>query len=127
MRSVAAIPIVAQVDPVIAASRWTTASELAFYCDGHPTVYSLGSALWDRQSQFDLWHPNPIQEPDAFMGRTFIFVDVGTLPPEIARAFDAVEPTKRIWYREDDTPVAFWDITICRGYRGFTKLPKQHY
>ncbi len=113
--------------PILAASRWTTASELAFYCDGHPMVYSLGSALWDRQSQFDLWRPNPIRDPNEFLGRTFIFVDVGIVPPEIEGAFEKVETTRRIWYSEDGTPVAFWDVSICRGFRGFSKLPCQHY
>ncbi len=113
--------------PILAASRWTTASELAFYCDRHPMVYSLGSALWDRQSQFDLWRPNPIRDREAFEGKTFIFVDVGILPNEIRDAFDQIEPTKRIWYSEDGIPVAFWDITICRGFHGFAKLPQQHF
>ena len=113
--------------PILAASRWTTASELAFYCDGHPMVYSLGSALWDRQSQFDLWRPNPIRDPRSFEGRTFVFVDVGILPNEIRDAFDQIEPTQRIWYSEDGIPVAFWDITICRGFHGFAKLPGKHF
>ncbi|MFL5342592.1 MAG: hypothetical protein ACJ8F7_20865 [Gemmataceae bacterium] len=102
-----------------AASRWTLASELAFYCDGHPLVYSLGSALWDRQSQFDLWRPNPLRDADQFAGRTFIFVDVGRLPPEVERAFEWVEPRRTIRYEEAGRLVAFWDVTVCRGFRGF--------
>ncbi len=113
--------------PTLAAARWTIASELAFYCDGHPTVYSLGSALGDRQSEFDFWRPNPIRDPDEFLGQTFIFVDVGGVSPRIQAAFEKIDSTRRIWYEEDGTQIAFWSITICHGFRGFRKLPRQHY
>jgi Dolichyl-phosphate-mannose-protein mannosyltransferase len=113
--------------PVLAAARWTIASELAFYCDGHPMVYSLGSALRDRQSQFDLWRPNPIRDQEEFLGRTFVFVDVGGISPEIQAAFERTEATRRICYDEDDTPIAFWDVTICHCFRGFPNLPRQRY
>lgn len=117
----------AGINPILAASRWTTASELVFYCQGHPRAYSLGSALWDRQSQFDLWRPNPVHDPDEFLGRDFVFVDVGDLPTQVLQAFDRVEPTRRVWYKEGDVPIAFWDITICRGFRGFATLANRKY
>jgi 4-amino-4-deoxy-L-arabinose transferase-like glycosyltransferase len=115
------------VQPLMCASRWTIASELAFYCDGRPEVYSFGSALWDRQSQFDLWRPNPVYDPREFLKRTFIFVDVGLLPPAVAGAFDKVEKSRKVVYAEDGVPIAFWDVTVCRGFRGFAELPKAHY
>jgi 4-amino-4-deoxy-L-arabinose transferase-like glycosyltransferase len=114
-------------EPVPAASRWTLASELAFYCEGRPMVYSLGSALWDRQSQFDLWRPNPIHDPEQFRGQTFIFVDVGGLPPEMQAAFESIERRPTVHYEEDGCPIAFWDIAICRGFRGFAKAPNRQY
>jgi hypothetical protein len=114
-------------EPVVSASRWTMASELAFYCNGHPAVYSVGAALWDRQSQFDLWRPNPVLDADAFRGRTFIFVDVGRLPPQVAESFDHVEPTRKVIYAECGIPVSIWDLTVCRGFRGFSSLPRPHY
>ena len=107
------------VEPILAASRWTIASEMAFYCDGHPLVYSVGSALWDRQSQFDLWRPNPVRDPDRFLGRTFVFVDVGQVPPEIVDAFDRIEPTLVVSYEEKGQLIAFWNVTICHGFRVF--------
>jgi 4-amino-4-deoxy-L-arabinose transferase-like glycosyltransferase len=115
------------IEPVIAASRWNYASELAFYCQGHPQVYSLGSALWDRQSQFDIWRPNPIADADQFCGRTFIFVDVGGRPPEFDQTFERVEPTRRIWYVESGQPIAFWDVTVCRAYRGMKSPDRKKY
>lgn len=115
------------IEPIVAASRWTTASELAFYCEGQPAVYSLGSALWDRHSQFDVWRPNPIADPNEFFGKTMIFVDVGPLPREMANAFEEVEPTRQIAYLDRGVAVAIWDVTVCRGFRGFSRLPPPHY
>lgn len=115
------------IEPILAASRWTTASELAFYCEGRPKVFSLGSALWDRQSQFDLWRPNPVSDPGEYLGATMIFVDVGRVPPEIIEAFEKIEPTRQVVYRDRGVPVAIWDVTICRGFRGFANLPPPHY
>jgi hypothetical protein len=115
------------IEPLVAASRWNYASELAFYCKGQPQVYSLGSALWDRHSQFDIWRPNPIADAQEFRGRTFIFVDVGGRPPEIEQAFDYVEPTRRVWHTEDGQPIAFWDLTVCRGYRGMKPADRKKY
>jgi hypothetical protein len=115
------------IEPVIAASRWNYASELAFYCKGHPQVYSLGSALWDRHSQFDIWRPNPIADPDDFRGRTFLFIDVGGRPPELEQAFEHVEPTQRFWHKENGQPIAFWDVTVCRGYRGMKSTDQKKY
>jgi hypothetical protein len=115
------------VEPILAASRWTLASELAFYCEGQPTLYSLGSALWDRQSQFDLWRPNPIRDPARFHGRTFILVNSGRPPPEILDAFDTVDSLPTIRYEEDGQLITTWDIAICRGFRGFSKPPGRRY
>jgi 4-amino-4-deoxy-L-arabinose transferase-like glycosyltransferase len=115
------------IEPIVAASRWTTASELAFYCKGQPQVYSLGAALWDRQSQFDIWRPNPIADAPTFLGSTMIFVDVGRLPQNIVDAFEMVEPSRQIAFLDRGIPVAIWDVTICRGFRGFSKLPPPHY
>ncbi|HLW68203.1 MAG TPA: glycosyltransferase family 39 protein [Gemmataceae bacterium] len=115
------------IEPVIAASRWNYTSELAFYCNGHPPVYSLGSALWDRHSQFDIWRPNPIADAEQFRGRTFIYLDVGGRPPDIEKAFERVEPSRRIWYEENGQPIAFWDVTVCRGYKGMKASNKGKY
>jgi hypothetical protein len=114
-------------EPVIAASRWTMASELAFYCAKHPTVYSVGTALWDRQSQFDFWRPNPVYDGKEFLGRTFVFIDVGPIPPQMQQAFERIERSQSVVYQEGPVPVAIWDVTICHGFRGFASLPKPHY
>jgi 4-amino-4-deoxy-L-arabinose transferase-like glycosyltransferase len=109
------------IEPVVAGGNWTVPGELAFYCQGHPTVYSLGLAGGDRHSQYDLWRPNPVADPDHFSGRTVIFI--GDTYPALREAFQAVESPKVVTYLEDGYPVSSWTVTVCRGFRGFGKTP----
>jgi len=104
-------------DAVIFCSSWTLPGELGFYCDGHPVVYSVGFGLGDRQSQYDLWHPNPLANPEQFRGRTVIFIgEPNNLLPV---AFEQVEEPIPVVYRERGQPVASWTITVCRGFKAF--------
>jgi hypothetical protein len=105
------------VEPILAASSWTLPGEMGFYCHGHPTVYSLGLAVGDRWSQYDLWRPNPLWDPDTFIGRTFIFV--GDPSPALREAFDSIEALRLIEYQESGQPIARWTVLVCHGYRGF--------
>lgn len=103
--------------PCIATTFWNLSGEVAFYCEGHPTVYCIGTAIGQRMSQYDLWRPNPIWNVDSFRGRTFILI--GDLAPELATGFDHIESTHKIWYQEGKHPICYWNISIARGYRGF--------
>ena len=105
------------IEPVLAGSNWTLPGEVAFYCQGNPVVYSLGLALGDRHSQYDLWHPNPVGDPGLFEGQTFIVV--GDIHPFLMQAFDHVDKPQRVDYLVDGRPVASWKLTVCRGFRGF--------
>lgn len=107
-------------EPVIAASSWTLPGELGFYCTGHPAVYSLGLAQGDRHSQYDLWHPNPIDEDREFLGRTFVFV--GDMTPVLRTAFVEVEARPQVVYHTLGQPIASWQIHICRGYLGISHI-----
>lgn len=109
------------IDPVLAGTHWSWPGELGFYCTGQPTVYSLGPAVGDRHSQYDLWRPNPIDDPGRFQSRSFIVV--GPISPALLEAFERVEPPKLITHSEHGQPIACWAITVCHGYRGFTRLP----
>lgn len=113
-------------EPHIAASRWYYASEVAFY-SRTMKVYSFGPAVGDRQSQFDIWRPNPICDPSRFLGKTFIFIDVRLPQDEIEAAFESVEPVREVLYTENGQPIARWYLTICRGFRGFSRLPSKTY
>jgi hypothetical protein len=110
--------LVAQgVEPILVATSWTLPGELGFYCQGHPEVYSIGRALGDRWSQYDLWRPNPLDDPDAFLGRTFLVI--GQAGDALNQAFSCVEPPRTIEYQEGGYPVARWEVSVCRGFRGF--------
>jgi hypothetical protein len=105
-------------EPVLAALGWSVPGLLAFYCEDHPAVYTLGSALGDRRSQYDFWRPNPLGDPEEFVGRTFLIVSAA--PAKLAEAFESVE-THRIASRmENGQPVAEWLIFVCRGYKGMS-------
>ncbi|MBL8864894.1 MAG: glycosyltransferase family 39 protein [Planctomycetia bacterium] len=101
----------------LATMTWTVPGELAFYCRGNPTVYSFGTALNDRYSQYDLWRPNPIADAQAFAGRTFVYV--GEKLPEGIDAFDSLAGPFRVEYRENGVVVGGWKLWVARGYRGF--------
>jgi hypothetical protein len=108
-------------EPLVAASVWYEPGELGFYCQGHPVVYSLGLALGDRHSQYDLWRPNPVADAPAFAGATFVYV--GGVNDAVREAFEQVGPTETVTYQEGNQPVARWTVTVCRGFRGFRALP----
>jgi hypothetical protein len=105
------------VEPILAASNWSLPGELGFYCAGHPTVYSLGLRMGDRHSQYELWHPNPLDEPEAFRGRTFVLV--GNFSSELRQAFTTLEEMRFVTHQEQGQPIAIWGVTVCRGFRGF--------
>ena len=108
-------------EPLIAGYNWSIPGELGFYCKDHPTVYSLGPAVGDRFSQYDLWSPNPVWDADEFKGKTFIFV--GDIHGALYGAFEQVEEGHTVVYYERGQPVAQWHVTVCRGFRGFPNLP----
>ncbi|MCC6417106.1 MAG: glycosyltransferase family 39 protein [Gemmataceae bacterium] len=108
------------VEPVLAASSWSLPGEVAFYCRGHPTVYSFGLPFGDRRSQYDFWRPNPVADPDVFLGRTFVVVSPG--PLRLEEMFARVEPSRVVTHTEAGQPVARWHVTVCRGYRGSDAL-----
>jgi 4-amino-4-deoxy-L-arabinose transferase-like glycosyltransferase len=104
------------VEPELAGVGWSLPGELGVYCQGHPQAYSLGLALGDRHSQYDLWM-NPIHDVEEFRGKTFIVVGGGG--PKLEEAFERVEAPKLVWYTEQGLPVSCWPVFVCHGYRGF--------
>ena len=106
-------------DPVLAGSGWNLPGELGVYCRGHPTVYSVGLVAGDRHSQYDWWHPNPVDEPREFAGKTFLVV--GGVTEKMRAAFARVEPVRTFVYCEHGQSVASWVLTVCHGFRGFPR------
>lgn len=101
-------------EPLLAGMTWVIPGELSFYCRGNPRVYSFGTALADRFSQYDVWRPNPVADAQAFAGRTFIYV--GEAIPD--GAFRQVELAEAVVAWDNFVPVANWKIWVCRGFLG---------
>src|SRR5262249_39474733 len=106
------------IEPVVVGSGWTLPGELGFYCAGHPTVYSIGLALGDRWSQYDLWRPNPVLDPEAFRGRAFMIVG-DDLSSGLFDDFDKVGDIREVEYREREHVVARWRVRIYYGFKTF--------
>lgn len=106
-----------RMEPVIVGMNWMLPGELAFYCPGHPTVYSIGTILHDRHSQYDLWRPNPVADAQVYLGRTFVYV--GEFPAFFWDCFATIEKPVEVLCEDRGIPVAAWRIWVCRGFRGF--------
>jgi hypothetical protein len=104
-------------EPIIACTFWNLPGLLGVYCDGRPTVYTLGPAVYDRRSQLDFWRPNPLWDAEEFRGRSFVLV--GDLAPQVLEAFDRIDPPRVIQHCEAGQPIAIWYAAIGWGYRGF--------
>jgi hypothetical protein len=104
-------------EPLVAGTVWNVPGSLGVYCAGNPETYSFGSAMADRHSQYDLWRPNPVADPEAFRGRTFVWVGDGLA--ENTPVFERVELAKRFVHEENGVPVAEWWVWIGHGFRGF--------
>jgi 4-amino-4-deoxy-L-arabinose transferase-like glycosyltransferase len=107
------------VEPLLAGTGWTLPGEMGFYCAGQPVVYSFGPLLGDRRSQYDIWRPNPVADPEMFLGRTFVVVGATAMPPEM---FDRVEPPILVVHAAQGRPLAHFPVVVCRGYRGPSSL-----
>lgn len=109
-------------DPFVLANDYGTASELAFYCPGQPTVYSAQSVLVGRRSQYDFW-PNPIRDRAAFIGRPCLYV--GSLHEALTgeggghAALPGLRPVRTVEYKVNGTPLQIWTIFACDAFAGF--------
>jgi hypothetical protein len=107
------------VEPILAGVSWSLPGEIGIYCAGNPNAYSLGLALGDRHSQYDMW-PNPIRDKQDFRGRTFLLI--GGITPEIRAAFRNIGPSRTVTHFERGQPISTWTLTVCEYYRGFPSL-----
>jgi hypothetical protein len=107
-------------EPVIVGTGWALPGELGFYCEGHPTVYSIGPAMGDRRSQYDFWRPNPIDDSGAYLGRSFIIVGADN-PQAIWEAFERIEEPISVIHYECGQPIASWSVIVAHDFRGFPR------
>lgn len=109
--------------PFIITDDYQVASQIAMYCPGEPTTFCLQAALGDRQSQYDLWRPNPIRDPAAFRGRPCIYV--GALKPELTGqvpsrhvALRGARLAETVTHRVRGHAVAVWAVYACDEFTG---------
>jgi Dolichyl-phosphate-mannose-protein mannosyltransferase len=107
------------VEPLIVMARWDHPGQLVAYMDGHPDVYSIGRLTGDRNSQYDVWHPNPLDDAQAFRGRTFLFVNGTPNLSDLQPAFGRVAVLGQIEYRDRGHPFYRWFVVRCDDFRGF--------
>ncbi len=108
-------------EPILAGSSWSLPGELGVYCAGHPQAYSIGPVMGDRHSQYDFWF-NPLENGDAFAGRTFIVVNGDE--KLLRQAFASVTTTEVV-HREANEPISSWHLSVCHVFQGrFPKFKK---
>ena len=101
---------------MIAGDHWSLPGIVGFYCQGHPTVYSLGPLTGDRHSQYDFWRPNPMADKESFRGRTFIII--GEPHRDLVKAFGSIEERHEILHYVAGQAVNHWTIFVGRDYQG---------
>lgn len=104
-------------EPLIAATPYGAAAELAFYLPDQPRVYCLNRIHGLRFSQYDLWRPNPLADPQHFAGRPFICV--GPLSEQARRGFACVQPPIEVTIYRYGYPVFREWIHLAHDFRGF--------
>ena len=113
-------------NPFILANDYGTASQIAFYCPGQPTVYSVQSVLVGRRSQYDFW-PNPIRDAAQFVGRPCLYI--GSLHAALTgdgggrAALPELRPVRTVEYKSRGVPVQIWTIFACDAFAGFDGTP----
>lgn len=115
------------VSPFVVTPTYALSATLEFYLPGQPQTYCLSWNFGMSQrpvNQHDLWHPNPRNDPSAFLGRPLVVVEDANMPPSYStllyqkQVVSRMEPVERIEVRERGVVVGAWDITVCRDYRG---------
>ncbi|MCJ7664398.1 MAG: glycosyltransferase family 39 protein [Desulfobacterales bacterium] len=89
-------------------------SELAFYVEGHPTVYTLN--LTGRiESQYDLW-----EGFEDKIGLNALYITkLNRRPPDsFTSAFDRVEEIKKVEVYAGNELMNGYSIFYCQGFRG---------
>lgn len=119
-------------DPFIATDDYQAASQIAFYCPGHPITYCFQSVLGDRRSQYDLWRPNPVRDPEAFAGRPVLYV--GARKPllfgnerDANGAFVNPQLVRTAEYSIAGNKIQTWTIYVAEAFRSidvvFDEIP----
>lgn len=113
-------------DPILLTDDYQVASEVAFYTPGHPQVYCIQVALGQRYSQYDLWRPNPVADPEQFVGRPVVYI--GALTPKLTEPGDdgvtplpGLRPVRTVEHRVRGELMQVWAISVCDAFGGLSR------
>jgi 4-amino-4-deoxy-L-arabinose transferase-like glycosyltransferase len=117
----------------ILADYYMTASELAFYTEGRPTVYCVN--LGRRMNQYDIWQgfgaPNAkvcVGEPlDKLVGQNAVYVTEGDMHPGLVRAFDRAKPQPITIRTKSGRPLKTFVAYRCYNFKGWTPKSPTNY
>ncbi|MFG0284247.1 MAG: ArnT family glycosyltransferase [Phycisphaerales bacterium JB039] len=122
-RTVAAgvAPLLAQLEretgrqPLIIATHYGLASQLAFYLEGHPTVYCASALLpgAGRQTQYDYWADTDLTDLERLGGRPALLI--GSDKADWDVAFERISEPMKI----PDDPESDRRVRFGYGYLGF--------
>ncbi|MGA2499173.1 MAG: glycosyltransferase family 39 protein [Tepidisphaeraceae bacterium] len=110
---------------MVLAFDYQTTAELAFYIEGHPRTWCVGSYAADPArrepfSQYDIW-PDRRLDPESaaqsgLAGKSAIYL--GPMLPELRAAFDRVEPLADMVAIQGGMEVRRISAWRCEGFRG---------
>ncbi len=120
-RSRGSVDLAAQVDAAMAlsgatyviANKYSTASLLKFYMNGHPRSY-MPDTLPRIENQFSIW-PGYASEPAG--SSALLVTDVDYLPPPVQRDFEKVDWLADIEAVGEGRRVGKYHVYVCRGRR----------
>lgn len=114
----------------VLARSYQEASLLAFYVDGQPKTYNVGSYLIGRErtrhSQFDVWKDRDLENPELIGRDAIIF---GKLDPDgvTERAFERVERIEDVTIVRGGLELHRRPIYHARGFKGLKRIEAGSY
>lgn len=105
------------IELALAATPYGTAAELAFYLPDQPRVFCLNRPNGLRFSQYDLYRPNPVTDPDYFRGQTFLCI--GPMTETAQAGFRLVKLMGTISIRRYGHEIARERIYLGIDFHGF--------
>jgi 4-amino-4-deoxy-L-arabinose transferase-like glycosyltransferase len=109
-------------EPIVVATWYGLAAELAFYLPDQPRVYCISLASELRFSQYDLWRPNPLADPERFAGKTFLCV--GPLSQSAQSGFASVQSGPAVVIQRNGYAIAREWIFVGQQFHGFPPSDK---
>lgn len=109
--------------PFVLSDKYQLTGLMAFYVQGQPKVYCVGS-YWpdprrrDRLSQYDMW-PDRSLEQDSLIGRDAVYV--GQDAPELSEVFDRVEKLPNVPIVRGGVTLREQKIFVCYGFKGMKR------